>query len=1722
MNQKSSYKSKSLRIILLCLFIATAGYSQETKSFETKFVMGGGEAELLEDAQWFLGSRDYERALLVFLKMDMRYPGVSEYKLYTGTCYLEMPDQQEKAIPYLEEAFKIKPDLEDIQYHLGKASMVNYKFDEAIVYFNNALVAKSTSNSSKEEIPHLIEHCENGKAIMANNKSSQYKLINLGAPVNTAYAEYGPMVSYDETTMLYTFKGRGCTGGMRNSYEEPDPEGEYYEDIYITHNDGNKWSEVNNLGERINSIQREEVIGMSPDGHSLYLYADEKGGDIYVSHLKKKLWEPPVRIEGINSGSWEGHASLAADGKTMYFSSDRPGGFGGKDIYKATLKEGNVWGDVENLGEGINTPYDENSPFIHASGEWLFFSSKGHNSMGGYDVFSAKFGEDKWQDAKNIGPPVNTPNDDLYYTVTPNSKRAYFSSTKKEGKGRQDVYQVEPGILGYQPALALIKGALKNSGRFVEAEIVVTNTTSNEPYGTFNSNAATGHYLVALPAGSSYTIEYKIDEISNHKEIIDLTNLSTYVEVADDFELSAKLNSRIGATDIIQRHIEETTQNTLALKLPEPKLESQQNTQSDQKLGTEIIPDTKPRPIPDPVLGLENSNNQEALPENNLEGVTTDSTHRIVLSQNSSSLWSSTYGDMNKFGETLGRGGNTSAEIEKKTKEVDAHPYNPLNPPNTYRNNDNPQYWKNRKPHEGYWQQDVHYRIKANIDENTDIIDGSLKLTYWNNSSDDMDHVFFHLYQNAFQPGSYYDNLQENNQVKPRYGKYEKQKLGTEITQLKVGEMDAESILDNTILKVDLPETLYSGDSITFTIDFKTYFDNGGVRRRMKTFNSWGYKHYDGVHWYPRISVYDKKFGWTTDQHLGHEFYGDFGTFDVELTFANNFVVGATGFLQNRDTVLPEELRAKLDIKNFANTPWNATPSIITPYDSTIRKTWKYHAENVHDFAFTADPTYRIGEVEWNGIKCISLAQEPHASKWQNAADYTSKIIKIFSEDFGMYVYHKMIVADARDGMEYPMLTLDSGKDPSYRGLLAHEVGHNWFFGQVGNNETYRAALDEGFTQFLTMWALVKIDGEYPVKDPPKSEYVRRYKRPEKTIERRLYNTYIASAAKHSNTTLNTHSDGFNGALRHGGGYRQVYYKTGTMLYNLQYVLGDELFLEAMANYFDQWKICHPYVNDFRNSIIQYTKVDLNWFFDQWLETSKIIDYSVESVKKGEAPNEYLITFRRKGGMQMPLDFEVITKTGDHLKYHIPNNWFEKKTIGTILPKWHGWDKLHPTYTAKITIPAEIEDVVIDPSHRLADANMTNNSKKIPLDIKFDSHLSQSSDWTQYEMFARPEFWYNAYDGIKTGAHLNGHYLKHLHVFDATLWFNTGFAQGQFDSLVNKRAYDRVNFRLNYNTALDKFSPGSRANLSFKLLDGLMAYNIGFEKKDKSGDNRIYLNYQSLARNDSSDLNYLLYPELWNAGYYNNVVNIGLQHLYKYKFGTGNLNLSLRSSAIGSDYNYSQIRFSAINKNNIGKIKINTRTILQAGTGDNPAPESQLYAAGGNPEEMMDNKYIRSEIISDDSWLKYGNTTNHFHHGGGLNLRGFSGYYIAQETEEDSLDIRAVFKGNTGAAFNIELEFQDLLGLRIRKLSKIFSLSSYLFSDLGVINYNAGNESLALSNLRIDAGLGLLLSIKKFGPLEVVNPINLRFDMPFFLNRTPNTDPDFFQFRWILGIGRAF
>jgi len=1046
--------------------------------------------------------------------------------------------------------------------------------------------------------------------------------------------------------------------------------------------------------------------------------------------------------------------------------------------------------------------------------------------------------------------------------------------------------------------------------------------------------------------------------------------------------------------------------------------------------------------------------------------------------------------------------------------------YDPIHPPNSYTSPQNPNYWKNKMPFPGYWQQDVHYTIDAVIDEQTDIISAKENLVYTNNSPDTLNFVYFHLYQNAFQPESYSDDLHQTNDYPTRYGKYESQKLGTIIDKINVDGQQVKIQLDNTILKVWLPSPLNPNGNVTFDINFKTYFDIGGnVRRRMKVFPAYGYKHFDGVHWYPRICVYDRKFGWETDQHLGKEFYGDFGAYDVTLNFSENYVLEATGFLQNREEVLPKELRDKLDIKNFATKPWEEKPSVITPYDPKKRKTWKFHAENVHDFAWTADPTYRIGEATWNGIQIISLVQEPHASRWQNAAEYTAKVIETYSRDFGMYVYNKMVVADARDGMEYPMLTLDGGADPSYRGLLAHEVGHNWFFGMVGNNETYRAALDEGFTQFLTAWSLENIDGPFPFRGVVKQNYTERYNRPETVRYKSVYLGYLRDGVNEDETTLNTHSDDFGGALRHGGGYGNVYYKTATMLYNLQYVLGDTLFQNAMKTYFNTWKIAHPYMEDFRNSIIHYTKTDLNWFFDQWLETSKTVDYKIGKVRKMK-DGQVKITFQRKGEMQMPIDFSVYDAEGKKTDYHIPNNWFEKETNAAILPRWIGWGKLKEKYTATINCPTGFSNVVIDTTYRLADINLMNNAHKTPVTVKFDARVYNVSDWKNYEIFARPDVWYNRIDGFKFGFHLNGNYMQTKHVFDFTFWVNSGLRilTNNTENVLNN--YNPISFKGSYRTATNRILKGSSFNISARYLDGLAAGKIGFEFKNRKETTTYYAFFKAMYRNDSTDLSYLMYRNDWNLKQWNNTVNVGLVHGYEYQKGEGTIKLNMRSSAIGSDYDYAQVNLSVVNTNYINRFVVKTRFFAQVGTGNNVAPESALYIAGANPEEMMENKYVRSAAFFPQQFNGYGNTTNNFQFGGGLNLRGYNGYLVPFERPDGS--IIAAYRGNTGAAGNIEIEFDQFIRIRPKFTRKWLKINTYLFGDIGILNSNLSNEKLSFAEPRADAGLGIAATIKKWGPLALEKPLTIRFDMPFLLNRTPNISPDYVQFRWLIGVNRAF
>ncbi len=1137
-------------------------------------------------------------------------------------------------------------------------------------------------------------------------------------------------------------------------------------------------------------------------------------------------------------------------------------------------------------------------------------------------------------------------------------------------------------------------------------------------------------------------------------------------------------------------------------------------------------------------------------------------------------------------------------------------------PENDFQSANNPYYWKNRLPYPGYWQQDVHYIIDAEMDEVADVVSGAETLIYTNNSPDTLKEVYFHLYQNAFQPGSYLDGLNNANNFHTKWGtKYESKGLGTAIESIQYqGEILDKSALmyDNTILRIRLPHPIAPNAQVRFEIGFKTYFDSGSQRRRMKKFDvqghhdEAGYRHYDGVHWYPRICVYDRKMGWDRQQHLGKEFYGDYGCFDFSMTISSNYVMEATGAITNEAEVLPKELREKLDIKNFVKAGTKLDKSVL-PYVPGQKKTWRYHAINVHDVAWTADPSYRIGEANWNGIRIISLAQEGHAWGWQNAADYTAKVIAYYSTRVGMYAYPKMVVADAQDGMEYPMLTLDGGWDPNYRDLLAHEVGHNWFFGMVGNNETYRAMLDEGFTQFLNTNACMAIDGPKRIIEGDPKSYGNKHRQTDFILNSETYNGYMSDAIRQDNSTLNTHSDDFNSALGHGGGYRNVYFKTSTMLFNLQYVLGDSLFWGAFSNYFNQYKIAHPYPEDFRQSIIDYTKVDLNWFFDQWMETSKTIDYSVAKTK-ALGHNTYNITLERKGEMQMPIDLLVTDESGLKYAYHIPNTWFEKKTTATILPKWTGWGKLNETYTFKVQLQDEIEQVIIDTTKRLADVWPMDNYLEYPTKLRFDYMINQPNNRSEYKLSWRPIAWWNAIDGVKAGAHFEGGYMGLKHNFNANLylnthalntigwynyrfapspyyWYNTYYTPLQynkpgFDPADSRTAIDQFNqfpimhwfnYQIQYSTITPKFINNSSISLGSRLQDGFMVNTAQFQYKHKSNSTWNF----GVTNYFLKDRNYLSNKNLWGyQSYLNNLppiyfysfapitdlyfpyyrgmtspmlvqhqhVKAYLSHDRSFAFdkGWGLLQSTFTVGVTNDEANYGNGRFYASQKVSyqqslrINKLEWRMKAVLATMQGSIPN-ESAIYVGNAAPEEWLDNKYVRANGFG----IPVNQNINTFAYdpsqanniplqiGGGLMARNYYSSLFVMNMGSNLNNLR----GRSGFGFSNELEFDDYIKIRPKATRNWLHFDSYLYYDFALLQTDYGmNTGSILTPFAsmiekpfMDAGLGLVATIKRFGKLETAKPISIRADFPLWLNSSDFSfqNTNYWNY-FTLGVSRNF
>lgn len=537
---KSDFKmivNKYISILLLIMFSVNFAYSQEKLSSKD-------EKQMLEKAEFYFEDeegRNLSKALTLFEKLSANKPNDPYFKLMKGICYTHFKNKKSEALQVLLEVQDQNLDFNEVNFYLGRAYAVNNQFDLAIESYQNYLAVEDVPEERKALARQNIIYCQNAKEYIKD--SVAVEIISIGSPINTEHSEYVPVITPDESMMIYTYRGERSKGGLMDPTGKPDDDGQYYEDVMVSYKMRDEWLEPESIGDNINTNGHDASIALSVDGQSLFIYKQTKKdhGDIYVSKLKGSEWSQPERLKGeINKESWEGSATLTANGKTLYFSSDREGGFGGRDLYSATLQEDETWGEIKNLGPVLNTRFDDDAPFIHPDGRTMYYSSKGHNSMGGYDIFYTYLAKEGWDEPENVGYPVNSIDDDRFYVLSADAKTGYYSTAGRSENGNHDIYTVAPGHFGKRPILALVVGVTRADGEPVEADITVSNEKTGEVEGKYKSNSSSGKYMLALTPGNKYKIAIEVEGYETKIDYIDIESLSTYVQVEHDFNVYSK------------------------------------------------------------------------------------------------------------------------------------------------------------------------------------------------------------------------------------------------------------------------------------------------------------------------------------------------------------------------------------------------------------------------------------------------------------------------------------------------------------------------------------------------------------------------------------------------------------------------------------------------------------------------------------------------------------------------------------------------------------------------------------------------------------------------------------------------------------------------------------------------------------------------------------------------------------------------------------------------------------------------------------------------------------------------------------------------------------------------------------------------------------------------------------------------------------------------------
>ena len=465
-----------------------------------------------------IGERNFDEAIQVCKALLTDEPDNPSLNFKLGYCYMNTPLKKSEAIPYLLKATEIYSQTKnniatafEASFYLGKAYHKNYEFEKAIKVFQQ-LYEQTDNNELKNAINEEITECKTG--IILKSSPVNLHVTNIGKSINTSFADHSPVVSADESVIIFTSRREHIEG------EELKPDGQPNEDIYISSFNGKNWSEPKSISENINTNAHEASIGISADGQELLIYNESDGGTILSSRLIGEEWSAPQNLgDNVNTRWRETHASISADGRLLYFTSDRPGGYGGLDIYVSEKNDNGTWGKAENLGPTINTSNDEEGPFIHHDGITLYFSSKGHATMGGFDILWSKKNEfGTWKLPENMGYPVNTTENDAFFVMTPDGKRAYYASYREDGVGSTDIFMMGLPEAEENP-LTVVKGVVRVcKSDASNVSILVYDKETKEIVGLYKPNSKSGKYLFILTRGRKYQASYRLNDTEKVNE----------------------------------------------------------------------------------------------------------------------------------------------------------------------------------------------------------------------------------------------------------------------------------------------------------------------------------------------------------------------------------------------------------------------------------------------------------------------------------------------------------------------------------------------------------------------------------------------------------------------------------------------------------------------------------------------------------------------------------------------------------------------------------------------------------------------------------------------------------------------------------------------------------------------------------------------------------------------------------------------------------------------------------------------------------------------------------------------------------------------------------------------------------------------------------------------------------------------------------------------------